>query len=301
MLLRHLVGNFARQAITQHLQGVVKDKVEEARELQAKRETEPLSAAIVMANSAESGGLCDAMTDLLVTKYDTFLERSGHLKRRTLLIVETGTGLEATEAATRDLLSFHEIPLIFAAGFAASLSPDIKKGDIILPELVCNEHEQTIDVPITMDRAAIDANSRWHIGQIISLDRPVRTAAERAKIAASSPAIACDMETFAIARVCGEFGIPCIPVRVIADAFDDEADLLADAVSRQSSWSGKLGATAGALWKRPKIATEFFSLKQAAIERSDQLAAFLIGLIKQLSQPPAREQAEPVKRIEHGE
>lgn len=282
MLLRSLVGNYARQAVTPVLRDMLGKKIENDRALMEARATESISVAVVFATAAESGGFCDLLKEVLTVKSPGFVERSGHLKDQTVLVVETGIGPKSSEKALRSVLSTHDIPLVIVAGFAASLDEKLSTGDIVIAEKVFDQHGESIDFHASVDRETVEKKSNWHLGELISVDKEIRSKQSRTELAAETSAIASDMETFAIAKVCREMKVPCVGIRVIADGLQDEDQQIIDSISEQNSLAGRLGATAGALWRKPKIATQMFGLKQTAIERSDELATFIRGLIRQL-------------------
>ena len=301
MLLRSLVGSYVRETASKQLRGIVDQKIKQTEEMQRRRADEPITAAVVFATSIESGGLVDLLQDLLTTKYETFVERSGRFKGHTILIAETGVGLEKSEAGIRDLISFHKPPLVFAAGFAASLDAELKKGHILIAEKVSDEQGNYFEFAVSIDRATIEAKPNWHLGHLVSVEREIMNFQQRSELAAATGAAACDMETFAIAKVCRELKVPCISIRVIADGLKDGDKQVLNTISKQTTFAAKLGATAGAIWRKPKIATEMIGVKQAAIERSDQLAQFIAGLLKQIPKPKVQvepdAETEP-KRIE---
>ena len=95
-------------------------------------------------------------------------------------------------------------------------------------------------------------------------------------------AVACDMETFAVAEVCARMKTHLISVRVITDGAGDELPPEVARLLGQPTFAGKLGAAAAAILKRPSSATDMWKLRQDATKRGSQLAKFLLGLLPQL-------------------
>jgi adenosylhomocysteine nucleosidase len=92
-------------------------------------------------------------------------------------------------------------------------------------------------------------------------------------------AVACDMETYAIAEVCRVAKVPFLSVRVISDALEDELPKEVERLLEQHSLASKLGAATGAIFNRPSSIKDMWNLKEQAIKASDRLARFLRSTI----------------------
>jgi adenosylhomocysteine nucleosidase len=110
----------------------------------------------------------------------------------------------------------------------------------------------------------------------------LRDPAERRSLAEQHQAIACDMETFAIAQVCREQGVPLLAIRIVSDAVDDELPPEIEHLLKQKSLAAKVGAAAGAILKRFSAAKDLWKLREDALKASDRLAKFLVGVVEQL-------------------
>src|SRR5438067_10389484 len=119
-------------------------------------------------------------------------------------------------------------------------------------------------------------------GRLLSVDSILREAAERRRLAEQHQAIACDMESFAIAETCRDLGVPCLVVRIISDAVDDELPPEIEHLLKQTSLAGKIGAAAGAIMKRLGAARDLWKLREDALKASDRLAKFLARVVSQL-------------------
>ena len=84
-----------------------------------------------------------------------------------------------------------------------------------------------------------------------------------------------------VAQVCRETETRFLAVRVISDDFS--ADLPAEVVSvLGDTGSFRLGATLGAVWKRPGSVKDMWRLREQTNLASERLAKFLQGVIVQL-------------------
>ena len=114
-------------------------------------------------------------------------------------VIHTGIGPEAAERSLRAVFDGDAWRLVVVAGFAGALAPKLSLGDIVMEE-----------VPSQAPR------------RIISTALPVETAAAKRALHAKTGAQAVDMETDAVARVCAEWSVPALAVRVISDAAETD-------------------------------------------------------------------------------
>jgi len=107
-------------------------------------------------------------------------------------------------------------------GCAAALAPQLKPGDLVLPEQLYSESKQQL---------AIDSGWLIHIKQSLSALKPnsgalaessviVAESAEKKKIYQQSKAVALDMESIAVAKIAKQQNMPVMVIRCIADPVD---------------------------------------------------------------------------------
>jgi adenosylhomocysteine nucleosidase len=180
----------------------------------------------------------------------------------------------------------HKPPWIISGGFAGALQPELRRGHILLADEVVNAAGQHLTVGLTVDRQSIAATHGLHMGRLLTVDHIVRTPDERQRLGEHHAALACDMETLAVAEVCQELKTPLVAVRIISDAIDDELPPDIENLIGQTSLAGKLGAAAGAIFQRPSTAKDLWQIKEDALKASDRLARFLTGIVAQLPASP---------------
>lgn len=311
MLLRWLVDQYLRDAAQNKLRDVVTDITNPARpaertiaparvhskSLPENREDEapteprtaeappefiPCHAAFLFALSIESGGLTDLLQGAEVSKHPHGVERAGKLADREVVIVEGGVGQRAAGRATAETIKFYKPDWVISAGFAGGLDEKLRRGQILMADEVVNLAGDVLKTDLRLDPASLAATKGLHIGRLLTVDSLIREAAERHALAAQHSALACDMECFAVARVCREQGISFLAVRIISDAVDDELPPEIEHLLKQKSLAGKLGAAAGAIFKRPSAAKDLWNLREDALKASDRLAKFLAGMMQQI-------------------
>ena len=127
-----------------------------------------------------------------------------------------------------------------------------------------------------------DESRGLRVGRTLTVDRMIRTVAEKKKLSETSGAIAVDMETYEIARLCRERKTRFLAVRAVSD--DLSADLPPEVLSLVGeTGSVRVGAVIGALWKRPGSYKDMWRLRENAILASERLAKFLSGVVRQLN------------------
>ena len=244
---------------------------------------QPPEVALVFALGLESGGLVDRTTHVVTTHCAAFVERVGMLDGRPVIIAESGVGQQAAMQATEDLIKIHHPRWIVATGFAGALVPTLKCGHILMADSIVDCDHQSLEVGFHIAPQVVEATPSLRVGRLLTVDQLVRQRAEKEQLAADFGAVACDMETMAIARVCHQRQVRFLSVRVISDGLDDRLPPEVEHMLDQQSLAGKLGAATRAIFQRPGSIKDMWKLQETARRASDRLANFLVGVIPQLS------------------
>ena len=122
-----------------------------------------------------------------------------------------------------------------SAGFCGALSPELRVGDLVAPDEVCDE--------ATGERFAPDpemlAAAPGVRGTLVSAVRLARTPADRARL----DGLAVDMESAALARASRAAGVPFLALRAVTDETRHrlpDFDRLMDAAGRLTPGAGLL-------------------------------------------------------------
>lgn len=112
-------------------------------------------------------------------------------------------------------LNTQKLDLMICSGLAGALRPNIVIGDIIV------QSNETSLVE-TAEGALKEREIPYHVGPLVTVASPVLTPTARRNLAATSGAIAVDMESQTIAALCRERGIPCLAMKGVSDGIDDD-------------------------------------------------------------------------------
>ncbi|REJ92616.1 MAG: 5'-methylthioadenosine nucleosidase [Planctomycetota bacterium] len=208
----------------------------------------------------------------------SFTFRGGVLKDTRVVVVESGTGVTLAARATQAVIDAHTPNWVISAGFAGALQEEMRIGDLVIANEVANESGESLSVDMKMPE---DRDRGLFVGRLMTAKQIVRTVDEKREISERTGALAVDLESFAVARVCGENKQKFLAIRVISD--DMSADLPPEVLSVfGSTGSIRAGAVAGALWKRFSSAKDMWRLREQAADAAEKLAPFLEGVVKQL-------------------
>jgi len=139
--------------------------------------------------------------------------------RATADFVVTGMGLEnARRGAEIAMSSPHTVCI--ASGFAGSLKPTHKVGDILAARAV--QHlgkSKTIECSRNLFMAAYE-NQATEAKMFLTTDKVIGTAEEKQQLAPFADAV--DMESFATLSVAKQKNLPAAAIRVVSDRFDED-------------------------------------------------------------------------------
>ena len=243
---------------------------------------------LVFALPYEIRPMVDRCRDVRKTIGHRFVLYEGTLGERRLALVQAGVGAKRAGAATEALLNGHQPRWIVAAGFAGSLSDEVRTGDLVMATEVADESGAVlaIDMRLGSEPASAAAGegsrpARVHTGRLLSVDRIIRAAEEKRAVGIKHAALAVDMESMAVARVCRDRQVRFLAVRVISD--DLSHDLPPEVLSVLGpSRTFRAGAIVGSLLKRTGAVKDLWRLRKQAKRAAERLAVFLEGVIRQL-------------------
>lgn len=242
----------------------------------------PCQIAILFASAVEAGGTLDLLKEPVETRCVGLVEYQGWLGNHRVAVGVPRSPTESIIQAAKDLISFHKPRWFVTAGFAASLQPDVKRNHLLIATEIMDTSGKRLKTGLQIDR---DSLAQWpsiKVGRLLTSTSILRIPKEREALGSEHQALAADLESMSIAEVCQISKTPCLSIRIITEALDDRLSDELEHLQRQESWAGKLGATAGALMRRPETLKDWWSVKQRGLEAADRLGKLIAGMIAQL-------------------
>lgn len=211
----------------------------------------------------------------------------------TVLVIETGVGAAAVESALEWLLrtpTLGKVPyrpkVVISAGFSGALRHDLAIGTVILGTEVVDLSGQCW--PISWPGTLPPGEWRPPLlpGRLLCVDRFIGAPEEKAGLSRTHEALALDMESAVIARLCSQRAIPFGCVRVISDDFHTPLSKEVFALVEEERVSPVRLLTA--LCRRPRLGGELWRLARQTRRAALQLQQAL-GELLTLTLPFGRE------------
>jgi adenosylhomocysteine nucleosidase len=165
-------------------------------------------------------------------------------------------------------------PLVISAGVCGALTPELRPGDLVLPESVIGPSAERLNVtPTAYARAAALAPAARH-GTLATSREVVATPSEKAALHARTGAVAVDMESSAILTFAAGAGCPTLVVRGVSDAAEDTVPpeligLVTEAGKLRTARALALGVT------RPHVLPRALALRHATRQALATIARLL--------------------------
>jgi adenosylhomocysteine nucleosidase len=240
----------------------------------------PADVGIVAALSIEVGPLLEAFAHVRNYASERHRVVEGRCGGKLVALIVAGPGRRAARRGAELLLAGHRPSWVVSAGFGGALDPTLVRNDVVFAtEVVDPEgHRLAIDLAPPRDDTP---GRRLRAGRVATVDAIVRTAAEKAALRERTGADVVDMETSAVAALCGERAVRFLAIRVVSD--EARIDLPPEVLSILGRSGGyRLGAAVGAIVRRPSSLKDLWTLREHAHEAADRLAEVVPGVIAQL-------------------
>ncbi len=162
------------------------------------------------------------------------------------------------------------------------MDPKLQRQDVLMADGVTDTRGNRLTIDVHIDPAALAKTPGVYVGRLLSGDTVIRTPREKHEAGKEYEAMAVDLETFAVAEVCSRRRVQFLSVRTITDTADESLPKEVEGLLSQTTGPARLGAAAGAIFRRPSSLADMYRLKENALVCSDRLARFLAGTIEQL-------------------
>ncbi len=242
-----------------------------------------LDLGVVFALSQEAGCFVDRLSQVRVTRGDGFTVRRGLYCKRDIVLIESGPGCQRAAKAAHALIDAYRPRLVVASGFAGGLDAKMRRHDLVVADSLVDPQgrEIVLDPAVLVPWLAEVQN--LHRGRLLTLDCIVRLREEKRRLGSLHHALAVDMESIAVVKVCQEREVAVLVIRAISDSVDDELPPDIGYLLSRKSFAGQFGAAMGSVFRRPAAVKDLFQLHQNALEASGRLAKFLTLLAERRS------------------
>lgn len=199
----------------------------------------------------------------------------GTLENRTpeVCVLHTGVGASKCEERVGNFLRDERPQLLIASGFCGGTSDELRPGDLVIAD-------NASELRLFMKARATLPNAR--IGKIHSADRIIDPAADRYAIGREHGAVAVDMETETIERLCAAESIPILALRVVSDSpaapFPAPPNVLFDTEKQRTDFSRLLGYIARNPASALSLAQFSNQIARAKTKLADGLSAVIAAL-----------------------
>jgi nucleoside phosphorylase len=185
--------------------------------------------------------------------------------------VHTGVGAAKCEERLGNFLRAETPELLIASGFCGGTTDELHPGDLVIA-----------DDASDLSRKARAILPGAAVGKIHSADRIVDPAVDRYEIGREHGAIAIDMETKTITRLCAERSIPVLALRVISDSpaapFPAPPNVLFDIEAQRTKFPALLAHLARDPTSAVRLAQFSQQITRAKTKLADALCAILGAL-----------------------
>jgi adenosylhomocysteine nucleosidase len=191
-----------------------------------------------------------------------------------VLVLETGVGPARAEAALEWLRRglVYRPRFILSAGFSGALQPGIRVGDVVLATEVADLQGDCW--PATWP----DYGGSLNQGRLLTVPQLLGDPAEKSRLGQQFGAVAVDMETATVARVCSRHGIPFGCVRAISD--DLHTALSPRLVSLLAGGRVSPLRVLAAVTAHPRLLGQFWRLARQTRVAARQLGTALDSLLR---------------------
>lgn len=164
-------------------------------------------------------------------------------------------------------MQYYRPQLLMSFGFAGGLVPGLARGTLVVADRLVSEDPDArayeVDQGLVGHILSVGRCERLPVqrGVVVTAAHAVTSEASKSALAQTSGASAVDMETWGIAQIACQAGIPWVAVRAILDAVADPLPL-ACVTALQSNGRIMLGRLSREIWRSPRLIGDLFWLAQ---------------------------------------
>ena len=197
-----------------------------------------------------------------------------------VVVAATGDGPRRAKHGLAALCARHRPSLVIGAGVAGGLTADLGTGDLLVAHRVLDSDGEVTPWPDAARVVYAAAKPGARQGTLLSVEKPLVTAADKAAAAASAgpPPAAVDMESAAWARAAAAQGVPYLIVRIVTDTAEEE---LPGYLSRCMDSEGGIRRSSVALsaLAHPRSIPTLRRIRRTVLDCAERLASFVTALV----------------------
>ena len=217
----------------------------------------------VAAERRELEGLLVHVDEIAKLNWPMDFARSGRLNGTPVVMVANGPGPKLAGSAVDVVKDNKSMDGLISVGFCGGLQPALGVCDIFVATEV-----------VGVAPALAPSSSRpFKTGKLLSIDRVVSTAAEKAALSKNADAV--EMEAAAVADRAKRRNVPFYAVRVVTDTFEESFPLDFNALRSSDGRFSRARILAAAFRKPGTVFPELIKLNQRTKSASQALGDFL--------------------------
>jgi adenosylhomocysteine nucleosidase len=202
-----------------------------------------------------------------------------------LTLLETGEGIVNTERHLEAWLEQRSARTVLSIGFAGALSSSLKAGDLVIADEVRDSSARPDARLLTAARRVRTGGSWIHFGVALTSNEILWQAHSKRSLAESLAVDeigAVDMESKAIAGVCGRHGLPFLIARSITDLLDEDLPLDFNQFRKGDGRVDSKGVMKAAL-ASPAALRGLWQLRKRSQLCAERMAEFVSNLVPLIS------------------
>jgi adenosylhomocysteine nucleosidase len=219
----------------------------------------------VAAERGEFQGLLVHVDEIVKPPWPVEFARLGLLNGARVAMVANGPGPKLAGAALDAVEAQEKMEALISVGFCGGLDPSLQACDIFVAT-------QVVGVAAAL---APVSSLPFKTGELLSIDRVVSTAAEKAALAKTADAV--EMEAGAVATHAKKYNVPFYAVRVVTDTCEESFPLDFNAMRSSDGRFSRAKILAAALWSPIAVFPELMKLNSRTKRASKALGDFLAG------------------------
>jgi adenosylhomocysteine nucleosidase len=217
----------------------------------------------VAAERRELEGLLVHLDEVSTPGWPVDFVRSGRLNGRNVALIANGPGPKLAGAGVDAVKEREGVEALVSTGFCGALDRSLAACDIFVASEV-----------VGVAPALTPSTQRaFKSGKLLSIDRVVSTAVEKAELSQSAGAV--EMEAAAVAERAQNYGVPFYAVRVVTDTCDESFPLDFNKTRSSDGHFSRAKIIAAALRRPGTVFPELIKLNQRTKRAAQALGDFL--------------------------